>query len=84
MNTEWLQEYIVFARHLNFSSAAKTLNMAQPTLSKHMIALEKWVGVPLIERGGSPQLTYYGHRFLECAQSTLTTLNSGVPLLNHH
>lgn len=78
MNTEWLQEYIVFARHLNFSSAAKTLNMAQPTLSKHMIALEKWVGVPLIERGGSPQLTYYGHRFLECAQSTLTTLNSGV------
>lgn len=51
MNTEWLQEYIVFARHLNFSSAAKTLNMAQPTLSKHMIALEKWVGVPLIERG---------------------------------
>ena len=53
MNTEWLHEYIVFARHLNFSSAAKALNMAQPTLSKHMIALEKWVGVPLIDRGGN-------------------------------
>lgn len=78
MNTEWLREYIVFARHLNFSAAARALNMAQPTLSKHMIALERWVGVPLIERGGTPHLTYYGRRFLECAQLTLATLDAGV------
>lgn len=64
MNTEWLQEYIVFARHLNFSSAAKTLNMAQPTLSKHMIALENGWGFLSLKEAAAPSSPIMATAFL--------------------
>lgn len=50
MRTEILQEFLVFARHLNFSKAAAELHITQPNLSKHMMELEREVGVELIDR----------------------------------
>lgn len=36
MQIETLEEYVVLAKHLNFSKAAIELSMTQSTLSKHM------------------------------------------------
>lgn len=50
MRTETIQEFLVFARYLNFSKAAAELHITQPNLSKHMMELEREVGVELIDR----------------------------------
>ena len=50
MRTEFIEEYLVFARHLSFSRAAAELHITQPNLSKHMAELEREVGVELIDR----------------------------------
>ena len=50
MRIEVIQEFLVFARHLNFSKAAAELHITQPNLSKHMMELEREVGVELIDR----------------------------------
>ena len=36
MRSEVVDEFLVFARHLNFSKAAAELHITQPSLSKHM------------------------------------------------
>jgi DNA-binding transcriptional LysR family regulator len=41
---------IALAESLNFSRAARMRHISQPTLTKHIFALEDWVGVPLFER----------------------------------
>ena len=41
---------IALAETLNFSRAARARHISQPTLTKHISALEDWVGVPLFER----------------------------------
>lgn len=41
---------IALAESLNFSRAAHARHISQPTLTKHISALEDWVGVPLFER----------------------------------
>jgi DNA-binding transcriptional LysR family regulator len=44
--------FLITAEEGSFSAAAKALNMAQPTLSRQVAALEKDLGVTLFERGG--------------------------------
>lgn len=59
-----LQVFIHAAETLNFSEAAKRLNLSQPTISHHIKALEKKIGAELFERaGGHLHLTQAG-RFL--------------------
>jgi DNA-binding transcriptional LysR family regulator len=41
---------IALAESLNFSRAARMRHISQPTLTKHISALEDWVGVALFER----------------------------------
>lgn len=41
---------IALAETLNFSRAARTLHVSQPTLTKQIVALEDWVGVSLFDR----------------------------------
>ena len=68
LNIRHLQEYIAFARTLNFSSAARDVYLSQSTLSTHMQKLEAAVGVPLINHGIRPTLTPSGKLFLEYAE----------------
>ena len=68
LNMRHLQEYIAFARTLNFSSAAREVYLSQSTLSTHMQKLEAAVGVPLINHGVKPSLTPSGKLFLEYAE----------------
>ena len=71
MTLDVMREYIVFAKHLNFSHAALELNLTQSTLSKHIAALEKELGFPVVTRGRELQFTAQGKAFLESAQKVV-------------
>ena len=63
MYLEFMIEFNVLAECLNFSAAAKELYVSQPTLSKHMAALEEDLGFRLIERQPATRLTPAGVEF---------------------
>jgi DNA-binding transcriptional LysR family regulator len=70
MDISYLESYVVFARHLNFTSAARELNLTQPTLSKQIIAIERDVGAQLVNRNKQQlTLTHAGRVFLENASA---------------
>lgn len=78
MKTEVLEEFVVLAKHLNFTAAAKELYVSQPRLSSHIKALEDELGFDLLLRNStSLHLTPAGSVFLESAQKTLTVLQEG-------
>ena len=46
----------------SFSAAAEALHVTQSAVSQHVAALEREVGLPLVERGTRPvELTEAGH-----------------------
>lgn len=59
------------AKHGNFARAASELGMSQPTLSRHIAALEGSVGVRLFDRGRRVEPNAYGQLLLKRAE-TLT------------
>lgn len=67
-----LRCFIVVATELNFSTAARRLNMTQPPLSRKIQLLEHQLGIALIERSTrSVRLTEAGKKFFIEAQSLL-------------
>lgn len=78
MRTEHLREFVAFSRHLNFSSAAKELYIAQSTLSTHIAQLEDDLGMQLVDRSNRNRLTDQGVVFLEGAKRALSTLDSSI------
>ncbi|MDR0515016.1 MAG: LysR family transcriptional regulator [Coriobacteriaceae bacterium] len=78
MKIDTLNEYVVFSKHLNFSTAAKELYISQPGLSIHMSNLEKELGFLLIDRTGDLRLTPAGLIFLDCAQDILDRYRDGI------
>ena len=50
MNTGMLYEFLVLSKLLNYSKAAEALYISQSVLTKHMQALEKEMGIPLLLR----------------------------------
>ena len=67
MDIEILKEFVFLSKGLNVTKASRELNMAQSTLSSHIIKLERDLGCSLVERDGSPRLTLAGREFLEVA-----------------
>ncbi|WP_180995033.1 LysR family transcriptional regulator [Raoultibacter timonensis] len=67
MQIELLEEFVVLSVTKNFSEAAIRLNMAQPTLSRHMGILEKELGFSLLNRTRPLTLTPNGRNFLPFA-----------------
>lgn len=68
MNIEICREFIELAQCLNFTEAAGNLNITQPALSKHMLALEKEFGIHLLDRSRKGvQLTEGGRILFESA-----------------
>lgn len=66
MRMSYLEEFIVLAQHLNFSAASERLHMTQPGLSRHIAAMEKEIGVKLLNRDShGVELTEKGGQFLE-------------------
>ena len=50
MDIEMMRDFIVLAECLNFTKAAEKLHLTQPTLSKHVVAMEKELGCELLNR----------------------------------
>lgn len=72
MNTEQLKYFIITAKHLNFSAAAKELYVTQPAISHQIAALEKELNTKLFTRTTRHiQLTRSGELFLEDAKRIL-------------
>ncbi len=68
-----VREFVQVADSGNISRAAKVLGMAQPTLSRHLAALEAQVGTPLLRRDThSMSLTDAGLIVLSDARELLT------------
>lgn len=68
-----IREFVQIAESGNISTAAKVLGMGQPTLSRHLAALEAQVGSPLILRDThTMSLTEAGRILLTDAHELLT------------
>lgn len=69
MNTDYMKEYIVLAKYLNFTVAAEKCFITQPVLSRHISALESELGVKLLDRTKhSVKLTHEGEMFYREAE----------------
>ncbi|MDR5759718.1 LysR family transcriptional regulator [Caballeronia sp. LZ035] len=70
-----LRYFVVLAETRHFGRAAARLHLSQPPLSRQLIALEKELGVRLIERGPrGVTLTAAGERFYIDAKAVLAAL----------
>ena len=79
MDTEYIREYVWVASEGSMTKAAAQLNISQPGLSKHMVALEKCVGGELLQRsstGVTP--TPLGRAFLERAYDILRVYDGAM------
>ncbi len=79
MDLDQLIAFERIAREGSFSRAARSLDIAQPTISARIQALEEEVGGPLFLRGGRMiALTERGQSFLPYAQHVIRVLAEGV------
>ncbi len=75
LDLNWLQDFVVLGRTLNFTRAAQERNITQPAFSRRIRSLEIWLGTPLIKRTTYPvQLTDAGLQFLSVAREVASTL----------
>ncbi len=71
MNFTSLRYFQMVAEELNVTKAAKRLYITQQSLSAHIAALEKDLGIKLFERSPSFSLTYAGTRLERFARKVL-------------
>lgn len=68
MQTDYLRDFLMMAKTLNYAEAANNLYISHSSLYKHIKALEKDLGGALFERDGrSITLSVYGQLFLPYA-----------------
>lgn len=71
-----MRYFVVLAETLHFGRAAERLHLSQPPLSRQIAALEKELGVRLLERGSRhATLTHAGRRFLEDSKAVLASFD---------
>jgi DNA-binding transcriptional LysR family regulator len=79
MEIQLLREFVCLAEHLNFSTAAKELFIAQPVLSRHIADLEYSIGVQLFARNKqNVRLTPIGAEVLSEAKTILAHYEAGI------
>ena len=72
MNFHQLQIFYKVVQRLSITAAASDLRLTQPAVSLQIKALEKNLGLPLLERGGPKlRLTQAGEALYRCAVSIL-------------
>ena len=76
---EWLQSFVTVAKVGSLSKAAVELGSSQPTLSRHMAALEKQLDITLFDRSTQGlKLTTVGSMLVESSES----MNSAAQQFN--
>ncbi len=76
METSLMREFIVLAQTLNYTKAADILHLTQPTLSKHIVTMEKELGCSLFERDRRRvELTDEGSAFASAAIQIMDTFD---------
>lgn len=76
--------YVAVAEELHFGRAAQRLHMTQPPLSRQIQALERELGVRLLDRSGQTvRMTPAGRVFLEDARRLLREAESVVRTVRH-
>ncbi len=81
MELNYFWEFCILSQTKNYSETADRLFLSEPTLSRHIKAMEAELGVPLFTRGrNSIELTRYGKEILPFANSLIQTRND----LNYH
>lgn len=71
-----MRYFVVLAETLHFGRAAERLHLSQPPLSRQIAALEKDLGVRLLQRDSRhAALTPAGQRFLEDARAVLASFD---------
>ncbi|MCD8014746.1 MAG: LysR family transcriptional regulator [Lachnospiraceae bacterium] len=84
MNLDYFREFIVLADCTNYLEAAERLFIGQSTLSKHIISMEKELGVPLFERTSRKVvLSKYGKLMLPYANTIAQTQYSYASALQN-
>ncbi|WP_340084330.1 LysR family transcriptional regulator [Siminovitchia sp. FSL H7-0308] len=79
IETRHLVYFKTVAEHLNFTKAAKHLNISQPPLSYQIKQLEELLGVPLFHRTNRKvELTDAGKYFYEVTIKTLHNLDNHI------
>lgn len=78
MELRHIRYLLAVAEHGNFTRAAETLHVSQPTLSQQIIQLESTLGVALLDRSGrTVKVTDAGSVYIEHARKALRELASG-------
>ncbi|MGI6218068.1 MAG: LysR family transcriptional regulator [Coriobacteriales bacterium] len=75
MNIEVLEEYVALANTKKYSAVAKKLHTSQPSISRHIAALEEEMGTKLVLRQNPLVLTDAGQTVLEMAEDVLWTVS---------
>jgi DNA-binding transcriptional LysR family regulator len=84
----WVRTFLAVARHRNYTRAAEELYVTQSAVSRQMLALQRSVGIPLVEQlGKAIELTDAGRAVLREAEriqagvtrtsETLTAIHGG-------
>lgn len=84
MHIEYLSEFLTLVEYRNFTKAAAACNISQSTMSKHMDALQKELGVDLFRKDeGALLLTAAGRSFSESATGVCSQYEAGVEKARH-
>jgi DNA-binding transcriptional LysR family regulator len=71
-----MRYFVALAETLHFGRAAERLHISQPPLTRQIAALERELGVSLLERNSRrAKLTHAGQRFLEDARLTIAAFD---------
>ena len=77
LDMQWLEDFCALAETGSFSRAAEVRAIAQPAFSRHIRALEEWVGVELFDRSAHPtDLTAAGRKFRPLLLQVLADLEA--------
>lgn len=78
MQLRLIRYLLAVAEHGNFTRAAESLHVSQPTLSQQIIQLENMLGVALLDRSGrAVKVTDAGRAYIEHAERALRELEAG-------
>ncbi|MCJ8269732.1 MAG: LysR family transcriptional regulator [Psychrosphaera sp.] len=70
LSWEWIQSFVVVAHCGSLSKAATVLGTSQPTLSRHMAALEQQLGITLFDRSTQGlKITSDGAKLIESSEA---------------